>query len=106
MYILQWILQDNLSRRIDKIKKYLSESILCVNNKSVDIEKPIIISNGVELRVHVLYIHDKSINNPADHYKGLLMKAVWQGEIQLFFKDEWKLSVIPRIGNIVCTFQR
>ena len=95
-----------VKRRIRKIKKFTAESVLGVNKESIDIEKPVTISHGVQLRIHIAYIHDKSSINPAYHYDGLLYEAVQEGELQEIIKKEWKLKALPNIENIDCSFQR
>eukprot|EP00486_Rosalina_sp_Unknown_P014907 CAMPEP_0201596088 /NCGR_PEP_ID=MMETSP0190_2-20130828/192882_1 /ASSEMBLY_ACC=CAM_ASM_000263 /TAXON_ID=37353 /ORGANISM="Rosalina sp." /LENGTH=170 /DNA_ID=CAMNT_0048056311 /DNA_START=517 /DNA_END=1029 /DNA_ORIENTATION=+ len=100
---------DNLimvMRKIDSTKTYVAESVLGVNKDSVDFDKPINISQGVQLRIHITYIHDNSEVDPADHYNGLLQQAVKGGKLQEIIKNEWDLTSLPFVGDIKCVFQR
>ena len=53
--------------RIKPIKTYLSQQILGVNERSVDIQRPYVddVVNGLQMQIHIRYIHDKSKN--VDH---------------------------------------
>lgn len=101
---------DNIGiceKRIKKIKKYLSQSVLGINEKSVQIMKPFIgqnIRNGVQMQMHVLYIHNKSVADPAVAYEKKLYSSIESEDLLEIIKDEWCLSELPSITNVCCNF--
>ncbi len=94
--------------RMKNIKLYLCQSVLGVNEKSVQFQKPFSGSarKGVQLQIYISYIHDKANINPADNYEDLLNIATDNGMLHKVIQEEWRLSNEPEIGNLLCKFIR
>eukprot|EP01084_Bolivina_argentea_P129062 228012_1 len=93
---------DNIKiceNRIKNIKSHLCTSSLGVSTQFVEIMKPFAgsIQNGIQLQIHISYIHDKSNIDVADHYYKRLDTAIKNGQLQQIIMDEWKLLTAPTI---------
>ena len=104
-------IMDNMKicrKRINGIKSYLCRSVLGINEKSVEIMKPFSgsVINGLQLQIHISYIHHKSNINVAEDYEGKLANSMENGSLQQVIREEWKLSNTPHIEDIKCEFIR
>jgi len=87
---------------ISIFKKVLSRSILGVNERSVEIQKPYNGGHidGVQLLIFISFIHEDFNANPAKHYEDLIQGAMDKNELQSIVKDQWQLSTLPDTDNI------
>jgi len=93
---------DTHRNEIEKFKKFLCRSVLGVNERTVEIQKPFNggLRDGVQLLIFISYIHEESNVDPAQHYEDLIQSAMNNNELQSIMKAQWKLSTLPRADDI------
>eukprot|EP01083_Nonionella_stella_P260047 887157_1 len=100
---------DNLKvckNRIREIKSFLCDSVLGVNQNSVQIQKPFSgsVINGLQLQIYTSHVHNEPNINLADHHAELLENAINNESLNTIIKETWNLISLPKIKNIHCEF--
>jgi len=100
--------ETNCKRRIKSIKEYLAVNVFGVDINSVNIQKPLNISNGLQLIVSISYTvnDDECFSVVEQKFNELLNKSIFNEGLLKVVMDSWELEMIPHIKNRQCVFKK
>ena len=87
---------NKCKNRINKLRQQLS-GILGVSPKSIDIQRPFQIPNGLRISMNVYINNIKSIDINCSK---ILSNSIKSGQLNKIFQQCWQLSSIPNITNL------